>query len=135
LGTSGSHMIGDGASFLKFLNTISRFYQQMELIEPLPVFERRLWKEDEADKSLLPMMKYLSECRSTEEIIKKMMEDQTVYDQVNIHFSGEQLAKLRILAGGDAVTIQDALTAYIILTLNTHCYPNDDQRHILHTST
>jgi hypothetical protein len=33
------------------------------------------------------------------------------------------------------VTIQDALTAYIILTLNKYCYSNNDERRILHAIT
>jgi hypothetical protein len=49
--------------------------------------------------------------------------------------SGEQPAKLRTLAGGNSITIQDALTAYIILTLNTYCYYNNDERRILRTNT
>ena len=135
LGSSGSHMIGDGASFMKFLNTISRYYQQMEPIEPFPIFERRLWKSDEADQSFLPMMEHLNDCRPIEEIIMKFEEDKFMYDQVNIHFSGAQLGKLRIMAGGDTITIQDALSAYMILTLNTHCYSNNDLRRILHAMT
>jgi hypothetical protein len=63
------------------------------------------------------------------------MIDQEAYDQINLCFSGEQLRKLRNLASGDNITIQDALTAYIILTLNTYCYQNNDERHILRTNT
>ncbi len=84
---------------------------------------------------ILILLTYLNECRPTEQILKRMMEDQTMYYQIKIHLSGEQLAKLRKLAGGNTVTIQDALTAYLISTLNTHFYPNDDPRHIIHTST
>ncbi|CAF3747268.1 unnamed protein product [Rotaria socialis] len=135
LGARGSHMVGDGASLLKFLNTISRIYQQMEPAEPLPIYERRLWSSDEGDQSLLPMLKYLSDCRLTEEVLKQMMDDQKLCDQVNIHFSDKQLRKLRLLAGFNDITIQDALTAYIILTLNIHCYSNEDPQYILRTST
>ncbi|CAF4484567.1 unnamed protein product, partial [Rotaria sp. Silwood2] len=59
LGISWYHPLGDAASCLHFSNTLSRFYQQMEPTKPLPIFERRLWREDEADESVLPMMKHL----------------------------------------------------------------------------
>ncbi|CAF0948094.1 unnamed protein product [Didymodactylos carnosus] len=135
LGTSWAHVLGDGTACLNFLSTISRLYQQMEPLEPLPVFERRLWREDEDDQSLVPMMKQLSDARSSGEIAKNYMVDQATHDQLNMCFSSEQLAKLRTLAGGNIVTIQDALTAYIILTFNTHCFRNDAQCIILRTNT
>jgi hypothetical protein len=111
---------GDGASFLKFLNTISRFYQEMPAIEHLHVLERRLRRTNQLDSSLLPLLRYLSDCRSIEEVLGRMMKDQTYYEQAYLHFSGEQLRKVRSLSGGNTVTIQDAITAYIIYTLNTH---------------
>jgi hypothetical protein len=80
-------------------------------------------------------MKHLRDAKPFEEMWKKFMIDQEAYDQVNLCFCSEQLAKLRILAGGDSITIQDALTAYIILTLNTHCYRNDNEHRILCTNT
>jgi hypothetical protein len=135
LGISWAHELGDAASCVNFLNTLSRLYQQMEPLEPLPIFERRLWKQDEIDSSFLSIMKHFRDAKPFEEMWKKFMIDQQAYDQVNLCFSGEQLAKLRLLAGGDNITIQDALTAYIILTLNTYCYENGDERHILRTNT
>jgi len=135
LGISWAHELGDAASCVNFFNTLSRLYQQMEPLEPLPIFERRLWKQDEIDSSLLSMMKYLRDAKPFDEMWKKFMIDQEAYDQVNLCFSGEQLRKLRNLAGEDNITIQDALTAYIILTLNTYCYQNNDERHILRTNT
>ncbi|CAF4350064.1 unnamed protein product [Rotaria sp. Silwood2] len=135
LGISWYHPLGDAASCLHFSNTLSRFYQQMEPTKPLPIFERRLWREDEADESMLPSMKQLRDAKPVEEVMKIFLADQPNYDQVNLHFSGEQLATLRKLAGGNNVTIQDALTAYIILTLNTYFYDNNDERRILRTNT
>jgi hypothetical protein len=135
LGISWAHELGDAASCLNFSNTLSRLYQQMEPLKPLPIFERRLWKSDEIDPSFLPIMKHLRDAKPFEEMWKKFMIDQEAYDQVNLCFCSEQLAKLRILAGGDSITIQDALTAYIILTLNTHCYRNDNEHRILCTNT
>jgi hypothetical protein len=135
LGVSWAHELGDAASCLHFLNTLSRLYQQMKPSEPLPIFERRLWRQDEADPTLLPIMKHLRDAKPFEEMWKKFMIDQELYDQVNLHFSGEQLAKLRVLTGKNDLTIHDALIAYIILTLNTHCYRNDVERRILRTNT
>ena len=61
-------------------------------------------------------------------------EDET-YEQLNLHFSGKQLTRLREITGGGTVTIHDALTSYIVLLLNTHCFKNDDERRILRTNT
>ena len=135
LGLSWAHILGDGGASVNFLNTISRFYQNLEPLKILPVFERRLWRADEADQSLLPMMKYLSHAGPSEEKFKLNNGWQDMYQQLNLHFSGKQLAKLRELAGGKNVTIQDSLSAYICLTLNTHCYLNDDQLRILRANT
>jgi hypothetical protein len=51
------HLLGDADTCLHFSNTLSRFYQQMEPTKPLPIFERRLWREDEANQSVLPIPK------------------------------------------------------------------------------
>jgi hypothetical protein len=135
LGASWAHVLGDAAAFIHFLNTLSCFYQQVEPLGPLPVFERRLWREDEADQSFLPLMKQQRDAKPTAEIFKVFLDDQITYDPVNLHFSSAQLTKLRILAGGKNITIQDTLTAYIILTLNTYCYFDNDERRILRTNT
>ncbi|CAF1452290.1 unnamed protein product [Rotaria magnacalcarata] len=136
LGISWAHELGDADSCLRFLNTLSRLYQQMEPAEPLPIFERRLWKSDDADPCFLSGMKHLLDAKPFEVMWKKFMIDQELYDQVNLIFSSEQLVKLQSLASEENnITMQDALTAYIILTLNTYCYPNNDERHILRTKT
>lgn len=135
MGASWAHVLGDATACLNFLNTVSRFYQHMEPLVPLPVFERRLWREDEADRSLLTIMKSLSDAGPTGQALKNFMTAQLTHDQINLCFSGEQLTKLRALAGGNSVTIQDALSAYIILILNTHCYQNNEQRRILRINT
>jgi hypothetical protein len=125
MGSSWVHVLGDATACLRFLNTISRFYQQLEPQEPLPVFERRLWQENETDQSLLPIMKPLCDAGHPEQAFENFITSQLTYDQLNLCFSGEQLTKLHTLAGGNTVTVQDALSAYIILTLNTHCYQNN----------
>jgi len=135
LGVSWAHILGDAMAFLNFLNTISCFYQNLEPIEPLPVFERRLWRENETDKSLLPIMKHLNDAKPLEEMFQVYSSWQNTHDQLSVRFSSNQLAKLRELAGGSKVTIQDSLSAYLILTLNNHCYQNDEQRRILRANT
>ncbi|UJR22963.1 hypothetical protein I4U23_025990 [Adineta vaga] len=136
LGISWAHELGDAASCLYFLNTISCLYQQKEPLLPKPHFERRLWKQDEADPSLLPMMKHLRDAKSFDEMWKKFMIDQEAYKQVNLCFSSEQLKILHDLINENLqVTLHDALIAYIILTLNTYCYNDDDQHRILRTKT
>ncbi len=117
---------------LIFLHAFSRFYQQLEQLEPLSVFERRLWRRDEADPSLLPMMWFLSNTVSTEESITVHKTRQITHDHLNLHFSGKQLASLRKMVLDSTVTIHDVLIAYVILTLNIHCFSNDGQL-ILHT--
>jgi len=131
MGASWSHMLGDADAFSRFLNTISRLYQQMEPPEPMPVFERRLWLKEEADEHLLPDIKQFFD---GEQMKTNDINDQVTYDQLNIYFSGQQLNELHKLIGGQGVTRQDALSAYIILTLNTHCTQNNDQL-IVRTNT
>ncbi|CAF3924988.1 unnamed protein product [Rotaria sp. Silwood1] len=135
LGVSWAHLLGDAAALLNFLSTISRIYQHLKPFEPMPVFERRLWLEEEIDLSFLPLMKHLTYAGPLQEMFQHFGSWKDTYEQLSIRFSGEQLAKLRELAGGNEVTIQDSLSAYIILTLNTHCYLNDDKRRILRTNT
>ncbi|CAF4313746.1 unnamed protein product, partial [Rotaria sordida] len=91
--------------------------------------------EYEADQSVLPIPKQFRDAQSIEEVSKISSDHKLNYDQLNPHFSGKQLAILRMLAGGNSITIQDVLTAYIILTLNKYCYNNNDECRILHTIT
>lgn len=135
LGISWYHLLGDAAACLHFSNTLSCFYQQMKPTQPLPIFERRLWCEDEGNESILPVPKQFQNAQLKEEAGKIYVDHQTNYEPINLHFSGEQLAILRSLAGGNNITIQDALTAYIISTLNRYCYHNNDERRILHAIT
>ena len=133
LGVSWYHPLGDAETCLQFSNVLSRFYQQLPPLPPSPLFERRLWREEAADRSALPIPKQFRDAKSTEEVSKTSETLQLDYDPVCLHFSGEQLATLRMLAGGMSVSIQDALTAYIIVTLNTYCYANNVERRVLHT--
>ncbi|CAF0994334.1 unnamed protein product [Rotaria sordida] len=135
LGVSWAHIVGDAAALLHFLNTISRFYQHLEPLDPLPVFERRLWHEDEANQTFLPMMKHLTHAGPLQEMFQRYSSWKDTHEQLNLRFSGEQLEKLHALAGGHTVTIQDSLSAYLILTLNTYCYRDDDQRLIQRANT
>jgi hypothetical protein len=135
LGISWYHPLGDADACLHFCNTLSRFYQQMEPIHPLPIFQRRLWRENQVNQSILPIPTQFENSQSIEEVVKISTDHQSNYDPIHLHFSGEQLATLRMLAGGNNITTQDALTAYIALTLNTYCYNDNDERRILHTVT
>ncbi|CAM4799571.1 unnamed protein product [Rotaria magnacalcarata] len=135
MGVSWAHVLGDAAALLNFLNNISRMYQNLEPLEPLPIFERRIWHEDEADQTFLPLMKHLTHAGSLQEMFQLFGSWQHTHTQLNLRFSGEQLEKLRELAGGKTVTIQDSLSAYLILTLNTHCYRNDERQCIQRTNT
>jgi hypothetical protein len=134
MGTSWAHVLGDAFACMKFLNTFSRIYQQLEPLEPFPIFERRLWHRENADQSLLPSMKHLTDALSSKQILENIKIQQITHSQINIQFSGEQLVRLRTLAGDSMLTIQDVMTAYIILTLNTHCFENNEQL-IRHTNT
>jgi hypothetical protein len=133
MGTSWSHILGDACAYANFLHAFSRFYQQLEPLEPVPVFERRLWRKEEADPSLLPMMRHLTDTISAEQRLTVHKTRQVTHDQLNLHFSGKQLATLRELVLDNTLTIHDVLLAYIIVTLNIHCFSNDGQL-ILHTS-
>ena len=134
LGASWSHLLGDAAACLHFLTTLSHLYQQKEAPKPAPIFERRLWRKDEADPSLLPIMKQLRDAKPASDTMSKFTVEQSTSEQVNLQFSGAQLARLRALAGGNDVTIQDSLTAYVVLTLNTWCYNAEHRPRFLRTN-
>jgi len=91
LGASWAHVLGDAAAFLHFLNTLSCFYQQVEPLGPLPVFERRLWREDDADQSFLSLVKQQSGAKPRPKIFKVCLDDPITYDPVNLRFSSAQL--------------------------------------------
>lgn len=127
MGTSWAHVLGDAFSCIKFLNTLSRFYQQLEPLEPLPIFERRLWNQENIDQTFLPMMKHLTNSLSIEETLEKYLIEQITHDQINIHFSNEQLIQLYSLVNNKLLTIHDVIIAYIIVTLNTECFDNNEE--------
>ncbi|CAF3933392.1 unnamed protein product [Rotaria sp. Silwood1] len=127
MGTSWSHVLGDAYTCANFLHTLSRFYQHLEPLKPLPIFERRLWCKDEVDQSLLPAMKHLTDSIPTEKWLKANSTEEVTHDQLNLHFSGEQLTSLRRLVPDSTLTTHDVMIAYIIMTLNTHCFSNDKQ--------
>ena len=135
LGISWYHALGDADACVRFSNALSRFYQEMEPAQPLPIFERRLWREDEAHQSVLRIAKQFQNAKPIDDIAKTSHVQQQDYDPICLHFSSEQLLTLRKLAGDNSITTQDALTAYLILTLNTHCYHDNEERRILHTVT
>ena len=126
MGISWAHVLGDAYACIKLLNTFSRFYQQLEPLEPFPVFERRLWHRENTDQSFLPFMRHLTDALSSKQNLEKIMIAQITHDQTNLHFSGKQLVQLHKLTNNNQLTIQDVMTAYIICTLNTHCFENDE---------
>ncbi|CAM4836641.1 unnamed protein product [Rotaria magnacalcarata] len=127
MGTSWAHVLGDAFACLNFLHTLSCFYQQVECPVLAPSFERRLWRCEEADQSLLPTMKHLCDAVSTEENLRKVMNEELTHDQLNIHFSGKQLVRLLALCDDTSLTIHDIMIAYIILTLNTSCFQKEEE--------
>ena len=124
MGASWSHILGDADAFLQFLRTISCLYQGMKSPEPMPVFERRLWSEEEVDASLL---RDIEDFLDGERMATNATSNQVTYEQINIYFPGDKLAKLRERIDDRDVSTQDVLCAYIILTLNTHCAQTDEQ--------
>jgi len=135
LGVSFYHMIGDGDTYIHFLSDLSCLYQNLEPILPKPIFERHLWiKKDGShtvDYSLMPLLKQLADARKRDIVIASILEEQATTDPLHMSFSSEQLTKLRSLAEGKSkdVTIQDALSAYLIVTLNKYVFSTHE--HIL----
>ena len=128
LGTSFSHTVGDADSNIHFLNDLSRIYQNLQPIPPLPIFERcRLNKED-PEFSLSSVMKLLQNADKREVVVAGLAKEQTETDPLNMSFSSEQLAQLRTLVNdSDEVTTHDLLCAYIILLLNKYLFLTTDE--------
>ncbi|CAF0849344.1 unnamed protein product [Rotaria sp. Silwood1] len=119
LGTSFSHLVGDAASNIHFLNDLSRLYQGLEPLLPRPLFDRDLWTKDDADVSLLSNLKPYRNTDKREIVVSSIARDQATTDQLNISFSSMQLTKLHSCASGkDEVTVHDVLNAYMIVTMN-----------------
>lgn len=117
--TSLSHVVGDAASSLNFLNDLSQIYQGLEPSLPRPIFDRRLWAKDDADSSLLFCLKPYRNAAKQEIISARFADEQATTEPINISFSSTHLTKLHILAGGkDEVTLHDAICAYMIVTMN-----------------
>ena len=135
LGTSWAHILGDAESNLVFLRLLSRFYQQLEPDCPLPTMERRFWRDDEVDPTVLPLLQELYYAKPVQEAVAAFLTVNPTDEQLNVHFSSQQLDKLRELIGRTSFTRQDALTAYLIFLLNTRCFKQDDEQRIWETYT
>lgn len=129
LGTSFSRMVGDSDSNIHFLNDLSRIYQHFEPILPRPIFERPLLNKEDSDDSSFPLvMKLLQNAEKREDILARIIKEQTETDPLNMSFSSEQLNQLYNLVGNNnEVTIHDVLCAYIILTMNKHLFSTTDE--------
>jgi hypothetical protein len=127
-GVSFSHVIGDAASVVHFLNDLSRLYQHLEPLSPRPVFERYLVPEEKADLSLLPRIKICQNAAPEEELLKIYHMQHQSSDPLTMTFSSQQLALLRTRVGGNQLIMStnDALIAYIIFRLNTHFFLKEE---------
>jgi hypothetical protein len=61
----------------------------MEPTKAFPIFERRLWREDEGDQSILSIPKQFLESRCST-YRRSFSDHQLNYDHVNLYFFGEQ---------------------------------------------
>ncbi|CAF3080957.1 unnamed protein product [Rotaria sp. Silwood2] len=140
LGVSFYHMIGDADSNIHFLNDLSCLYQNLEPLSPGPIFERHLWIKKDAnltvDCCLMPLLKQLQDARKRDIVISDVLQESATTDPFHMSFSSKQLTKLRSLAAqsSEDITIQDALTAYIIVTFNKHVFISDKE-YIRRTNT
>jgi hypothetical protein len=124
LGVSFSHVVGDAASAALFLNDLSRLYQHFESLALRPVFERRLWSNEEADSVLFVRMKQYRDGAPIEALLEIYRKENENTDSVTMTFSSKQLVLLRTRVGGDQLVVSknDALIAYVIFRLNTHFF-------------
>lgn len=72
-------------------------------------------------------MKYICASTLSEQRLDLFKNECKTYDQLNLHFSGEQLGHLRKQIVDSRVSTHDVLIGYVIVTLNTWCYSNDDE--------
>ena len=126
MGASWAHILGDACACLNFLHTFSQLYQHIEPSIPSPIFERRLWSQNEVDPSLLPTMRHLCDAVPIEHNLQRNLPTKVTHDHMNIRFTGEQLASLHAMANDTTLTVHDVLLAYIIRTMNSTCYFTDD---------
>ena len=140
LGVSFYHMIGDADTYIHFLSDLSCIYQDLQPTMPNPVFERHLWCKDDGnntiDSSLMPLLRPLSEARKKELVLADVLQEHATTDPMWLTFSSEELTKIHNLLedANEGVTIQDALTAYLIVTINKHVFVSDEE-HIRRSNT
>ncbi|CAF3570646.1 unnamed protein product [Rotaria sp. Silwood1] len=127
-------MLGDADSNIHFLTDLSRLYQNLEPLPPRPIFERHLWIKKDAplaiDTSLMPLLKQLQDAQDRNIIMAGVLQEHATTDPCHMSFSSEQLTKLCAVAGqgNKDITIQDALTAYLVVTLNKHVFDSDKEQ-------
>lgn len=133
LGVSFYHMIGDADTYIHFLSDLSCIYQDLEPVMSEPIFERHVWCNDDEnntiDSSIMPLLRPLADARKRELVLADLIQEHTTTDPMWMSFSSEELMKIHNLVEdmNEGVTIQDALTAYLIVTINKHFFVSDEE--------
>lgn len=126
LGISWNHTLGDATAFFRFTHAFSQFYQGIHLVYPPPTFEKPVFSEPSecTIEELRPLMYYLHELYSEEELGKKYSEREHTSERVDWFFERQGLETLcdslrqRSPSAASRLSIHDSLSAYIVTVMN-----------------
>jgi hypothetical protein len=121
-----SYFIGDATAFFRFTHAFSQFYQGLRLVYPPPTFEKPVFPEPSecTIEELRPLMYYLHELYSEEELRKKYSEREHTSERVDWFFERQELETLcdslrqRSPSAASRLSIYDSLSAYIVTVIN-----------------
>ncbi|KAG1776997.1 hypothetical protein EV702DRAFT_1197661 [Suillus placidus] len=116
----------DATAFFRFTHAFSQFYQGLHLVYPTPTFEKPIFPEPSelTIEELRPLMHYLHELYSEEELRKKYSGRVHNSERVNWFFERQGLETLctslrqRSPSAASRLSIHDSLSAYVVTVIN-----------------
>ncbi|THH15890.1 hypothetical protein EW146_g4661 [Bondarzewia mesenterica] len=126
IGISWHHTLGDAAVLLRFMHTVSQFYQGLGSRYPQPTFRKHFFPPAAPDviQQCLPRMPHLSQTYPLVELGARYAELNKNVVRVDLCIPGRKLEEMRVKAnegldpGSPRLSRQDCLTAWIVTAFN-----------------
>ena len=121
--------LGDGRAFYDFTICLSALYENVDpsMLPPPPSLYRHVFPlpycaSDAVSRNFLTRMPHLSQDYAPKKLFQMYADVEARTDHVQLRFTGASLDGIRALAGegaGDVrLSVQDCLTAYLVVTLS-----------------
>lgn len=123
IGVSWHHALGDAASLLRFMHTLSQLYQGLEPSYPAPSFRKHVFASPDPDtlQRFGAMMPHLTGTFPVPEIYQRYAERNQSMSRIDWYVTQGQASLIRDHTNGLSfipLSVQDCLTSYIVSTLN-----------------